>query len=70
MSRKLPAEEIIRIELPHLSPAAVYEAIAYYYDHQAELEAELATNTKEATLSQLRTRLSPEAYARLTGQTE
>ena len=26
------AEEIIRIGLPHLPPASIYEAIAYYYE--------------------------------------
>jgi uncharacterized protein (DUF433 family) len=27
---------------PHLSPAAVHDAINYYYDHQAEIDQELA----------------------------
>ena len=63
------AEEIIRTGLPHLPPAAIYEAIAYFYDHQAEIEAELTANTQEVALSQLRKKLSPEQYARLTGQT-
>lgn len=63
------AEEILRTGLPHISPAAIYEAIAYYYDHQAEIEAELAANAQEAVLAQLRERLSSEQYARLTGQT-
>lgn len=61
-------EEIIQTGLPHLSPAAIYEAIAYYYDHQAEIEAELKTNTQEAALAQLREKLSAEQVARLTGQ--
>lgn len=63
------AEEIIRTGLPHLPPAAIYEAIAYFYDHQAEIEAELTANSQEVALSQLRKKLSPEQYARLTGQT-
>ena len=63
------AEEILTTGLPHLSPAAIFEAIAYYYDHQAEIEAELAANTQEAVLPQLRKKLSAEQYARLTGQT-
>jgi uncharacterized protein (DUF433 family) len=63
------AEEILRTDLPHISPAAIYEAIAYYYDHHAEIEAELAANAQEAVLDQLRERLSSEQYARLTGQT-
>ena len=63
------AEEILRTGLPHIPPAAIYEAIAYYYDHQAEIEAELAANAQETVLSQLREGLSSEQYARLTGQT-
>ncbi len=63
------AEEIIRIGLPHISPAAIYEAIAYYYDHQTEIEAELAANAKDTVLSQLRETLSAEQYTQLTGQT-
>jgi uncharacterized protein (DUF433 family) len=63
------AEEIIQTGLPHISPAAIYEAIAYYYDHQTEIEAELTANAQEAILSQLSKKLSAEQYARLTGQT-
>ena len=65
----LTAEEIIKSVLPHLPPAAIYEAIAYYYDHQVEIEAELAADSKEAVLAQLRETLSDEQYARLTAQT-
>jgi uncharacterized protein (DUF433 family) len=63
------AEEILQTGLPHIPPAAIYEAMAYYYDHQAEIEAELAANAQETVLSQLREGLSSEQYARLTGQT-
>jgi len=63
-----PVEEIINTDLPHLSPAAIYEAIAYYYDHQAEIEAELEANVPEAVTAQLKTLLSPADYARVTGQ--
>jgi uncharacterized protein (DUF433 family) len=62
-------EEIIRSDLPNVSPAAVYEAVAYYYDHQAEIEAELAANAKDTVLSQLRETLPAEQYTQLTGQT-
>ena len=61
-------EEIIQTGLPHTPPAAIYEAIAYYYDHQAEIEAELEANAQDATLIQLREKLSAEQVARLTGQ--
>ena len=28
-------------DLPHLTPAQVYEALSYYYDHAAEIEREI-----------------------------
>ncbi len=62
------AEEIIKTALPHIPPAAIYEAIAYYYDHQEEIEAELAANSQDAIQAQLRELLSPAQYARLTRQ--
>jgi uncharacterized protein (DUF433 family) len=62
------AEEIIQVSLPHLSPAAIYEAIAYYHDNQAEIEAELQASSREAVQEQLRQHLSSEQYAALTGQ--
>lgn len=33
---------------PHLTAAAVYDAISYYYDHQDEIDRFLAENTPEA----------------------
>lgn len=42
-----PAE--IVAAYPHLLPAAVYDAISYYLDHRAEIDALLA----DATLEQL-----------------
>ena len=62
------AEEIIRNDLPHLPAAGVHEAIAYYYDHLAEIDAELAANSEASARQQLQQMLSPEQYARLTGQ--
>lgn len=35
---------------PHLTPAAVYDAISYYYDHQDEIDRFLEENTLEAVL--------------------
>jgi uncharacterized protein (DUF433 family) len=60
------AEEIVKEDLPHLTAAAIYEAIAYYYDHKKEIEEELASNSKEAVQAQLRGLLTKEEYARLT----
>jgi uncharacterized protein (DUF433 family) len=61
------AEEIIQTGLPHLPPAAVYEAIAYYYDHQLEIEAELAAENQERAMAELGKRLTPEQLTQLTG---
>ena len=47
--------------------AAIHEAIAYYCDHQAEIDVELAANSEAAVQQQLRQLLSPEQYAQLTG---
>jgi uncharacterized protein (DUF433 family) len=40
------ADEIIAT-YPHLKPAAVYDAISYYLDHQEELDALIAEATPE-----------------------
>ncbi len=41
------AEEIVRAH-PHPSPAAVYDGISYYLDHQQEIEEEIAENRLES----------------------
>jgi uncharacterized protein (DUF433 family) len=61
------ADEIIHTDLSHLSAAAIYEAIAYYCDHQVEIDAELEANSEVAVHQQLRQLLAPEHYAKLTG---
>lgn len=33
---------------PHLTPAAVYDAISFYYDHQAEIDRFIEQNTLDA----------------------
>ena len=55
-----PVEEIVAVDLPNLSPAAIYEAIAYYYDHRTEIDAEIAANSQEAVRAQLEQRLTSE----------
>ncbi|MEY2395129.1 MAG: hypothetical protein QOF94_1474 [Acidobacteriaceae bacterium] len=40
------AEEIIR-QYPHLTPAEVHAALAYYFDHREEIDAELAAKLCE-----------------------
>jgi uncharacterized protein (DUF433 family) len=38
----------ILVSYPHLSPAAVYDAISFYYDHQAEIDRFIDRNTLDA----------------------
>ena len=38
---------------PHLSAAAVHDALSYYLDHTAEIERELAANRIERVLTEL-----------------
>ena len=40
--------EDILATYPHVAPAAVYDAISYYYDHQEEIDRFLRDNTLEA----------------------
>lgn len=35
-----PIEEILK-QIPELSPAQIYDAFSFYYDHQNEIEEEL-----------------------------
>ena len=39
-------EEILK-HLPELSPAQVYDAFSFYYDHQNDVERELELNSNE-----------------------
>ena len=39
-------EEILR-QLPELTPAQLYDAFSFYYDHQEEIEKELELNSEE-----------------------
>lgn len=59
-------EEIIQEGLPHLPPAAIYEAIAYYYDHTKEIDGEIVANDREVVLAEMRKELTPDQFARLT----
>ncbi len=35
---------------PHLSRAAVYDALSYYFDHMAEIEQDIADSTLEKVM--------------------
>jgi len=39
------AEEIVR-QYPHLTAAEVHAALGYYYDHSAEIDAEIAAELR------------------------
>ena len=43
------ADEIHR-QHPHLTLGQIHSALAFYYDHQAELDAEIAQDVKDADL--------------------
>src|SRR5687767_10943008 len=39
---------------PRLTPAALHSALAYYFDHQTEVDAEIDENRPERVLASLR----------------
>jgi uncharacterized protein (DUF433 family) len=45
-------EELVA-EFHHLSLAQVYDALSYYYDHQVEIERDIAANTESSVRSQV-----------------
>jgi uncharacterized protein (DUF433 family) len=53
--------EEMHLQYPHLSLAQIYAALAYYHDHQAELDAEIAQSRAE--VASLRSKL-PETQGR------
>ena len=54
--------EAIQENHPHLSLAQVYAALAWYYDHQAEMDAEIAQ--QDERLRVLRTAAAPSPLQR------
>ena len=56
--------------LPHLTPAQVHSALAYYFEHQEAMEAEMASDTTEVWQARLRELVGEEAYQTLVGTTE
>ena len=41
------AAEEIQAKVPHLSLAQIYDALSFYYDHQAEIDADIEANREE-----------------------
>jgi uncharacterized protein (DUF433 family) len=50
--RGMMVEEIVQ-QYPHLKPSDVHDALAYAYDHLAEIEADLAADDEAFVLAQL-----------------
>ncbi len=44
----MPAEEIT-LDLPHLTPAQVFDALSYYSDHTAEINEHIEANRSPET---------------------
>ncbi len=63
-------ESITENILPFLTLAQVHDALSYYYDHQVEIDRELAENTESASVVRLREQLGDEDFYKLTGQSE
>jgi Uncharacterized conserved protein len=51
--------EELHFQYPHLSMAQIHSALAYYYDHQDELDAEIFTRHGEVNEMAARTVDSP-----------
>ena len=63
--------QIIATEiLPHLTPAQVHSALAYYFEHQEAVEAEMAADTTEVWLARLKELVGEEAYQMMVRTTE
>ncbi len=51
---------------PHLELAAIYDAISYYLDHQAEIEEQIAENRIERVLRETGTTLTSDGVVKFT----
>jgi uncharacterized protein (DUF433 family) len=51
LKQGLSPEELVK-EFTHLTLAQVYDALSYYYDHQAEIEKELVENSEQALMAE------------------
>ena len=61
-------QSIVEKVLPHLTLAQVYDALSYYYDHQADIDRERAENTEAAAQARLRERVGDANYQRIVGR--
>jgi uncharacterized protein (DUF433 family) len=56
-------EDILRA-YPHLSAAAVHDALSYYLDHRGEIEQEIAAHRAEAVLAEAGAMVDPKGFVR------
>jgi uncharacterized protein (DUF433 family) len=56
--------------LPHLKPAQVHSALAYYFEHREAVDAEIAMDTTEVWQARLKELVGAEAYEELVGQAD
>jgi len=54
------AVDEILAELPHLTAAQVFDALSYYHDHQAEIEADIVASEPETLLARYGLRMDPD----------
>lgn len=60
-------ETIAKEIVPHITLSQVYEAIQYYFVHQAEIDKEREENTEEASRRFLLEKLGEKKYKEITG---
>jgi uncharacterized protein (DUF433 family) len=60
-------EEILQSH-PHLQGAAVFDALSYYLDHQAEIEQEIADNRLDSVMKKYRLAVDEQGILRFAGK--
>lgn len=60
-------ETITKEIIPHITLSQVYEAMRYYFVHQAEIDKEREENTEEAGRRMLLEKLGEKKYREITG---
>ena len=63
------AQTIATEILPHLTPAQVHSALAYYFEHQEAMGAEMAADTAEVWQTRLKELVGEEVFQTLVGTT-
>ena len=58
LGRAWSAEEIAR-QYPYLAPAEIHSALAYYFDHQEEIDREILAEVRQSDLAANIARHSP-----------